>query len=144
MILADLLYGFLDFSALKRVNRIFQKMFGTNALGLYPFVLGSLCGFPLGVKCVRDLYTSGGISKDDAELLIGFCNNTSPAFLIAGVGAGLRGSTYDGIVLYFSMLLSAVCVGMIFAHRGNNEGLDECIKKPEYKYSLTASIKNVR
>ena len=141
MILSDLLYAYLDFSSLKRINKAFHRLFGTNPLGLYPFVLGALCGFPLGVKCVRDIYVSGGRTKKEAELLIGFCNNTGPAFLIAGVGAGLRKSTADGIILYVSMLLSAICVGVIFAHRAPGEYCKQHIK-PEYKYSLTASIKN--
>ena len=142
MILADLLYAYLDFSSLKHMNKSFYRLFGVNPIGLYPFVLGALCGFPLGVKCVRDMYTGGTITKKEAELLIGFCNNTSPAFLIAGVGAGLRGSTSDGIILYFSMLLSAICTGAIFARRGTDTYLQSSQIKPKCTYSLTASIKN--
>lgn len=45
---------------------------------LIPAVLG---GYPVGAKCIGELYHKKQISKCDAERLLGFCSNAGPAFL---------------------------------------------------------------
>ena len=140
IIISDFLYSAFDFSELKFLNRSFEKLFGVNRSGVYAFFLGILCGFPLGVKCVRDLYMSGELSKDEAERLIGFCNNTGPAFLVCGVGAGLRGSTAEGILLYIIMVISAIAVGMLFGIGKKSTAITPSPSRKDF--SLTLSIKN--
>ena len=76
IVLSDFLYSNADFSLLNRTGTLFERIFKTNRVGLYPFILGILCGFPLGVKSARELYSDGRITKNEAERLIGFCNNT--------------------------------------------------------------------
>jgi sporulation integral membrane protein YlbJ len=140
MIIADMLRATLDFSAIKLSGAAFEKIFRISRVGIYPFILGALCGFPLGVRCVCELYGTGAVTKDEAQRLIGFCNNTGPAFLIAGVGAGLRGSLTDGIILYLSMLLSAVAVGFIFSFTSGRPGTT--VSDVRTRFSLTESIRN--
>ena len=141
IVLSDFLYSFVDFNKLKRIGDIFERTFKINRVGLYPFVLGILCGFPLGVRCASELYRDGKLTKDEAERLIGFANNTGPAFLVSGIGLGLRKSIYEGFLLYFIMLFSAIIVGLIFSH-----GKTCTPKKQEFSssesFSFTASIKN--
>lgn len=141
MILSDLLYRFLDFSSMKRFGSVFERVFRIDQAGLYPFFLGILCGFPLGVKCVCDLYRDGVLSKNEAERLIGFCNNTGPAFLVAGVGVGLRKSLPEGLIIYISMVLSAIIVGILFSinERMPKSSDTDLLKRD---FSLTSSIKN--
>ena len=140
IIISDLLYYALDFTKLNLLNRIFERIFKISRSGAYAIALGFLCGFPLGVKCTRDLYAARAISKDEAERLIGFSNNTGPAFLVTGIGLGLRGNAYEGIALYCIMIFSAVIVGHLFSI-----GKKPCEAEPiirERTFSLTASIKN--
>lgn len=141
MILSDFLYAYIDFSSLNHIGNLFEKTFKINRIGLYPFLLGMLCGFPLGVKCTAQLYKTGSISKDEAERLIGFSNNTGPAFLVCGIGLGLRASISEGFILYIFMMLSALAVGIIFSF-GKKASGNSANEKETTDFSITDSIKN--
>ena len=64
----------------------FKVFFGLSPNGAYAFILGLLCGYPMGAKLAGDLYHAGKIGRQEAEYLLTFCNNPSPAFLITYVG----------------------------------------------------------
>ena len=139
IIIADLLLYFVDFGRLRLTGYLFEKIFKISKNALPAFALGILCGFPLGVRCAAELYLSGSITKEEAERLIGFCNNTGPAFLISGVGAGLRGNAVDGIILYLCMLISALLVGFIFS-LGKRLDTRSYENPPLRSFSLVRSI----
>lgn len=141
MVISDFLYVYTDFSRFKGIGDAFERIFGVSRAGLYPYVLGLLCGFPLGVKCASELYKSGKLSREEAERVIGFSNNTGPAFLVSGIGLGLRGSIKDGFLLYFVMVASSIIVGYLFSSKGTPETPPDRMKA-EKSFSLTASIKN--
>lgn len=141
IVLSDFLYCFSDFASLRTLGDIFERIFKINRAGLYPFVLGILCGFPLGVKCASELYSDGRITRDECERLIGFCNNTGPAFLVCGIGLGLRGNIHDGIALYLATVFSAVLTGVLFSIQKNASHL-ELQKYERPHFSITRSVKN--
>lgn len=141
MIISDFLYSYLNFSSLNAVGDVFERVFKINRTGLYPFVLGALCGFPLGVKCAAELYRENKLSRDEAERIIGFCNNTGPAFLVSGIGIGLRKNVSEGILIYIAMNVSAIAVGFIFG-LGRSHTKESCATLTQKSFSLTASIKN--
>lgn len=140
MILSDAIVTYMSFEKSGFLKRLFEKLFKVNGTGLTAFICGTLCGFPLGVKSAIDLYRRGSISKDEAERLIGFANNTGPAFLIAGVGASMRGSVRDGVLLYFSLLASAVLVGMLFGIKKYKSEFFSI--NTEQKFDIVESIKS--
>jgi sporulation integral membrane protein YlbJ len=141
LVISDLLYRVCDFTSLNCIERFFEKFFKVNGSGFLPFALGCCCGFPLGVKCCVETYESGNISLDEAERLIGFCNNTGPAFVICGVGLGLRQDPIQGIVVYTSMIISAILVGVLFSI-GKKPSCRYETKRNVTSFSLTNSIKN--
>ena len=114
MILTDLILATSSFEKITSLRVGFERLFKINGYAVTAFIIGVVCGFPLGVKCARDLYDRGAITKEECERLIGFSNNTGPAFIISGVGYAMRGSIKEGVILYLSMLLSAVLVGVLF------------------------------
>ncbi|MGN0354050.1 MAG: hypothetical protein ACI4EI_03115 [Muricoprocola sp.] len=69
--------------------RPFKKLLGffipVNDYGIYAMVVGFLCGYPMGCKTLRDLYSQGKISQRECHYLAGFCNNVSPSFVISYV-----------------------------------------------------------
>lgn len=89
-----------------------RKLFGINEEGISAFLLGILCGFPIGTRASVELYNMGKISKEELERLICFSNNPSSAFIISAVGASLFGSKAAGKALYLITILSAVSVGI--------------------------------
>jgi hypothetical protein len=54
---------------------------------LFPYLLfiGYFCGYPTGATVISQLYQENVYDKQQAELLICFCNHASPAFLISFV-----------------------------------------------------------
>lgn len=99
----------------KIVSRISERLLGVPGMALIPFLLGALCGFPIGVKAAVDLRRHGKI--DDATLTqtLTFCNNTGPAFAVAGVGMGMFSSAKIGWTLYVIQLISALLCGFLFS-----------------------------
>lgn len=120
--------------------RIFERLFGISGTALPSFFLGTVCGFPLGVKSAAGLYENKMINKDELERLIGFANNPSIAFVISGIGAGIYSDTSVGIRLYISVVLSAILVGAVFKQkRDKNENSHIIIRQ---KFDLVGSIKS--
>ena len=62
------------------IHPLFRFLFGTSKAGSYVILCGFLCGFPMGAKTCADLYRSGQISKAEADYLLAFCNQLSPAY----------------------------------------------------------------
>lgn len=66
-----LVYPFIN--ALFRVSR--------NAC--YVMVMGFMCGFPMGAKCIDDLYSREMLTSGEAQWLLAFCNNIGPVYYIS-------------------------------------------------------------
>lgn len=119
MIASDLLLTCGEFAFIENtLGELFERAFRISRACALAFVLGLVCGFPIGGKMVCDLYESKRISKLQAEKALGLCNNTGPAFVIAGIGASMLGSFEVGIVIYSSQILSAMITGVVFGFLG--------------------------
>ncbi len=121
-------------------SRAFEKFFCISKKALGAFIIGSLCGFPLGVKCATELYEGGEITKDECERLCSFTNNPSLAFVVSGVGLGMMGSLKYGILLYFTVLLSSVITGFLIRSKGEKNGFRK--ENSRQNFDLALSIKN--
>ena len=95
------LSGMLVTSPIARV--LYRFPFGVECT---VFVLGVLCGFPVGARSALLLYQNGQISKTRAEFLCGFTNLASLPFLIGVVGSTLFQDMLFGMRL---AALQAVC-----------------------------------
>lgn len=60
---------------------LFRILFGLSPSGTYVYLLGLLCGYPMGAKLTSDLYKEKRIPKSEAMYLLTFSNNPSPVFL---------------------------------------------------------------
>ena len=80
------------------------------------------------------------VTKEECERLICFSNNTGPAFIVFAIGAAMRKSLKEGLVLYLSMLISSLLVGILLGI-----GKEPSIKKrtvTNTKFSLVDSVKS--
>lgn len=103
------------YKPLQKVFSAFMRpLFGVSGSCAVPFVLGLLSGYPVGARCVVDLYSSGEVSKKEAEKLLAFCNNSGPLFILGAVGAGMMENASVGRYLYIIHILSAFATGMLF------------------------------
>lgn len=80
-------------------------------------LLGLVGGYPIGARTAAELHKKGLLTVDEAERLLGFCNNSNPVFLINVLGGGVFGSSRTGVYLWLIHVLSALLTGFFF--RGN-------------------------
>ncbi|MCL2301433.1 MAG: hypothetical protein FWC27_14920 [Firmicutes bacterium] len=76
-------------------------------------LLGFLGGYPLGARTAAQLLEQGAVTRAQAQRLQLFCVNAGPAYLIGAVGAGLLGSRRAGMLLFASMLLAGLALGLL-------------------------------
>lgn len=82
-----------------------------------PLLAGFLGGYPTGARSVAQLYAQGSLTQQEAEQLLGFCNNCGIGFLVGFVGAGIFQSVRIGIALLVLHILSALLAGVVLCRR---------------------------
>jgi len=81
-------------------------------------VLGLVGGYPIGASTATQLYRQGSLTREEAERLLTFCNNSNPVFLISVLGAGIFGSVRTGVWLWLIHILSALLTGLLLRDTG--------------------------
>lgn len=81
-------------------------------------LLGLVGGYPIGARTAAELYASGALTRQEAERLLTFCNNSNPVFLISVLGVGVFGSVRVGIWLWLIHVASALVTGLLFRGLG--------------------------
>ena len=81
-------------------------------------LLGLVGGYPIGARTAAELYRSGALTRQEAERLLTFCNNSNPVFLISVLGAGVFRSVRAGMWLWLIHVAAALLTGLLF--RGQN------------------------
>ena len=92
----------------------FTYLFAIDGNGAAAFFIGLAAGFPVGAKTSASLYREGLCEKEEAQRLCAFCNNTGPAFVIAGVGS-LLCDYMLGVAIYIIEVISALILGVILS-----------------------------
>jgi hypothetical protein len=88
-------------------------LFGISEAGVGAFLLGAVCGLPLGGRYALTLYSSGSISKEECERLMGLSSNAGVGFVAIGVGKAVWGDLSFGWLLYVTQILSVIIVGTV-------------------------------
>lgn len=107
----------------KYLKFIMKPLFGISGNGAAAFILGMTSGYPVGAKVASSLWESGEISKNEAERLVYFCNNSGPMFIIGALGAGIFHSQKAGVFLYIIHILASATLGMILKSYGKSTSL---------------------
>lgn len=84
-------------------------------------LLGLVGGYPIGAKTAADLYRQGSLTREEAERLLTFCNNSNPVFLISVLGTGVFASARTGLWLWLIHLVSALLTGILFRGGGRTK-----------------------
>lgn len=95
------------------LSGIWKILLGLSPNGAYAFLLGMLCGYPMGAKITSDLYKYKKICKTEAEYLLTFCNNPSPAFVIAYLTGNCLKNTVS-VAQIFTVLMTSNFLCMLF------------------------------
>ena len=60
-----------------------RLIFRVSKSACYVIIMGFMCGFPMGAKCVDDMYSRGKINDEEAAWLLAFCNNIGPVYFVS-------------------------------------------------------------
>ena len=113
-----------------------SRLFDLPAASLVALILGSVCGFPMGVVTACGLKRRGLITKRQAERLAAVSNNAGPAFVTEVIGASFFGSRRFGVRLFLLQLAAAIALGAVYlAVSANRRGKSEAT--PETRVSPT-------
>lgn len=79
------------------------------------FFIGMIGGYPAAAKNISIMVKNSELNKRDASILLCFCTNAGPSFLITAVGCRMFLSNEIGIILYVSSLLSSLSILLMYS-----------------------------
>lgn len=94
------------------LRRPMHVLFGLSGAGSCAYLLGAVCGFPVGTRAAVMLYDRGLMTRRETERLVTFCNYPSSAFMISAVGTALWHDRRLGAAMYVSVLLAGTLCGI--------------------------------
>ena len=109
----------------KFLSPLMRPLFNIPGEGAYAFIMGIISGYPVGAKIVTDFYKNGICTKNEAERMLAFTNNSGPLFIIGTVGILMYRNTIIGILLFITHILSSLSVGFLFRFWKKNEIISE-------------------
>ena len=108
-------------------------------------LLGLVGGYPIGARTAAELYRSGALTRNEAERLLTFCNNSNPVFLISVLGAGVFGSVRAGVWLWLIHIAAALLAGLCFRSHGTPRRTpppEISFQAPSFPAAFVASVKD--
>lgn len=124
---------------------VMGPLFRLRGVCALPLLAGLLGGYPSGAGAAAGLYEQGSVSRQEAELLLGFCDNCGPAFLMGYIGAGVLGNAGAGVLLFLIHILSAVLAGVVLCRLCRERGSVPAqsrrqVRAASFPQALTASV----
>lgn len=119
----------------KLAEPIMQRFFGLPADCLPAMILGQLGGYLSGAKSAESLYSSGVLSKSQAQKLLLFCVNSGVGFSVNAVGNALLGSRDIGKIILVSLSISSVIMGFFLRFIPDANSVNSKKIRPETTFS---------
>ena len=123
-------------SVLRPIGRLCGIPYGAE----YLLMTGFIGGYPVGAQAVTEAYKAGAISKNDAQRMLGFCNNAGPAFIF-GIAGPLFTSKLAALLLWLIHIISAVFAAMILPAKSTGHCTIEDRPKISFPSILTNSLR---
>lgn len=123
------------------IDKPMKKAFKIGGNALIPFILGTLGGYPVGAKTVADFYKSGKLTQNEAQRLLFWAVNPSPAFTVTAVGTFMLGNSKCGLIIYFSSILASLTVGFFCRFLSNGKSISSTYEvKADGKNALVKAV----
>ena len=102
-------------------------------------LLGFLGGYPVGAQLIGESYRNGQLSKENATILMGYCNHAGPAFLF-GITAKLFHSPVIPWVLWGVHILSGILTAIILPRCHSQHSVASHITPITFPQALRSAI----
>lgn len=128
------------------LDKFMKPIFNVPGCGAFPFIMGLISGYPVGAKIVSNLYLNGSCTKDEAERLLCFTNNSGPLFIMGTVGISFYANSTIGLILLFTHIIASITVGIILGIISKRkkhislEGNVGLVKKQDLKLSQLGEV----
>jgi len=141
-ILSDLLinYKFADIISIIFKN-IFKKLFKTDKICSYVFIIGCISGYSNAFKTIKELYDQNKISEQMINKIILFCHFVNPLYIVSTLSIYLCSFKLSIIILiihYFSNII----VGLIFRNYNESKNNDNFVLNKDKSDNFFISISN--
>lgn len=98
----------------KYLKNIIGKLFNVPGEGAIALMIGIICGYPAGAKVIVNLKEREVLTKEEAERLLAFTNNSGPLFILGTIGISFLNNKKIGYILLFTHIVACLTVGYIF------------------------------
>ncbi|MEG2429554.1 MAG: hypothetical protein RSA99_04150, partial [Oscillospiraceae bacterium] len=117
MIMSNLIAN-TKFSAILSIpfNFIFKILFKANSFETTIILLSFIGGYPIGAKLLSNAVKQNNITAKKASMMLCFCVNCGPAYLISVVGNVVFNNSKIGLILYLSQIISSIIMGFFVMH----------------------------
>lgn len=117
----------------KKLSKFTYSIFHVSGEGAFPILMGIISGYPVGAKIVSSLRSDNICTKEEAERLLAFSNNSGPLFILGTVGISLFENSSIGVLLLITHILASFTVGFLFRFWKYNNG---SLKNTNYALSI--------
>ncbi len=84
-------------------------------------LLSFMGGYPVGAKLLNEAVKTGRLSKENAGIMLNYCVNAGPAFVVLAVGGGILGSKKTGYILLAAHIAASLILSLFFGFYIKNE-----------------------
>ncbi len=95
-------------SKLDAISKVTNKLFGLSGEIFSYFLLSLIGGYPIGAKLLSRAVTLKKISPERAGVVLNYCINAGPAFVISAIGSTILGSTKIGAIIFVGNIISSI------------------------------------
>lgn len=125
---------------------VVRPLFHMRGVCALPLLAGLLGGYPSGARTAAGMYAQGRLTRQEAETLLGFCDNCGPGFLFGYAGAAVLGDTRLGAMLCVVHIFSAIITGMVLCRVWRQRGAPRALPQrvggtDSFAQALTGSVR---
>lgn len=91
-----------------------KKIFRLTGEQFAVMLLSFIGGYPIGAKLISEMYRQNKVSAKNAELMVNYCVNAGPAFIVIAVGSAVYSSKRIGYILLFSHIAASFLIALSF------------------------------
>lgn len=92
---------------------LMRPLFNVSGAGGFIMAIGFTSGFPISSLLTADLRLQGKLTKNEAERLMSFTNNSSPLFIFSAISIGMFNYPLLGYSLALGHYLSNIIIGLV-------------------------------
>lgn len=114
-----------------------SRIFKTKGCGVFPIIMGIISGYPIGAKLTVDLYNNKELTKQEAQKLLCYTNNSGPLFILGAVAIGMFNSSGLGYFMMLIHYLSSITIGIVIGISNKNAQYNN-------KSTFTSSLRAIK